>query len=172
VGINKPHKNLATLVDAWRRLGDRPPLQLVTAGPEDPRYPGVAALAQVAGAKSVAALGHVSEGELHWLYLNATLVLFPSLYEGFGFPLAEAMAHGAAALVSDIPPLHEIGDGVARFVPPLDASRWADGVRTLADDAAARSRMGEAGRIRARSLDYAVTAAGTLEILRRVGAER
>ncbi len=172
VGINKPHKNLATLVEAWRQLGGRPPLMLVTAGPEDPRYPGVAALAAAAGAKAVRALGHVAEDELHWLYRNATLTLFPSLYEGFGFPLAEAMACGTPALVSDIPPLHEIGDGVARFVPPLEAGHWADEVRALASDEAARARMSAAGKARALTLDYSSTAAGTLEVLRRTGGAR
>lgn len=172
VGINKPHKNLATLVEAWRQLGEKPPLELVTAGPEDPRYPSVAAQAAAVGARAVRALGHVAEDELHWLYRNATLTLFPSLYEGFGFPLAEAMACGAPALVSDIPPLHEIGDGVARFVPPLDAGRWADEVRALANDEPARMRMSAAGTARALTLDYASTAAGTLEILRRIGGDR
>ena len=166
VGVNKPHKNLATLVAAWKRLGAQPPLRLVSAGPEDPRHPGIEQLAARAGARDVVALGQVSEAELEWLYGNATLVLFPSLYEGFGLPMVEAFAHRAPVVASDIPTLREAGDGVARFVPPLDAAAWAAAVRALQCDPGSRRAMAEAGSARAAEFTYERTARATLEVLR------
>jgi glycosyltransferase involved in cell wall biosynthesis len=166
VGINKPHKNLATLAAAWATLGPDPPLALVSAGPEDPRHPRLPMLARRQRAARVAALGHVDEDELEWLYDHATLGLFPSLYEGFGLPMVEAFGHGVPVVASDIPTLREVGEGVARFVEPLDSVAWAREVRALALDSGARDAMAEAGRARARELTYERTARATLEVLR------
>ena len=166
VGINKPHKNLATLVAAWKRFGESPPLRLVSAGPEDQRHVGIQRLAVRSGARAVTALGRVSEGELEWLYRNATLVLFPSLYEGFGLPMVEAFAHGVPVLASDIPTLREVGEGAARFVEPLDGAAWAREVCDLGRDATARQAAVAAGLARAAELTYERTARATLEVLR------
>src|SRR5439155_20374032 len=101
VADTRPRKTLQVLAAAWGRLGAEPPLALVGAGPVELRYPSLAALAERAGARDVHQLGWVGPGELAWLYRNAELVLFPSLYEGFGFPLVEAFADGVPALASD-----------------------------------------------------------------------
>jgi glycosyltransferase involved in cell wall biosynthesis len=166
VGVNKPHKNLAVLVHAWKRFGASPPLQLVTAGPDDPRHPTVQRLAERAGAKAITTLGRVDEPELEWLYRHATMVLFPTLYEGFGLPVVEAYAHGLPVVASNIPALREVGSGVARFVAPLDAAAWGAAVRELAGDPATRRAMADAGRARAAELTYERTARATLEVLR------
>src|SRR5262249_28947191 len=150
----KPHKNLAILVNAWKRFGASPPLQLVTAGPDDPRHPSVEDLAGRAGASAITTLGRVEEPEVEWLYRHAMLVLFPPLYEGFGLPVVEAFAHGVPVVASGIPTLREIGEGVARFVAPLDGSDWAAAVRELAGDPATRRAMAAAGRARAAELTY------------------
>lgn len=166
VGINMPHKNLSTLVGAWEQFGTSPHLRLVAAGPDDRRHPSVAQLAERSGVNDVLALGPVTENELEWLYRNATLVLFPTLYEGFGLPMVEAFAHGIPVIASDIPPLREIGEGVARFVAPLDSNVWASEVRALAGDSSARQSMAAAGLQRAGELTYERTARATLEVLR------
>ena len=108
----------------------------------------------------------LTEGELEWLYRHARLVLFPTLYEGFGLPMVEAFAHGIPALASDIPTLREVGEGCARFVDPLDAGAWAAAVCDLSRDAAARESLVAAGRARAAELTYERTAIATLEVLR------
>src|SRR2546427_526937 len=79
---------------AWALFGPAPSLELVSAGPADPRYATMERLAAEVGARAVMGLGWVEESELEWLYANATLVLFPSRYEGFGFPLVEAFVRG------------------------------------------------------------------------------
>ena len=165
VGANRPHKNLALLVSAWRLLGDARPLDLVSAGPVDRRFPALDRLAREAGVAGTHALGPVSPAQLEWLYANATLLVFPSRYEGFGFPLLEAASHGTPVIASDIPALRELGEGVARFVDPGDAAAWAGAVRVLAADADARARMREQGMALAARHGYAEVARRTLEIL-------
>ena len=174
VGINRPHKGLRTLVNAWKSFGAEGPLDLVSAGPIDARYPSLADLAREAGAAGTHTLGAVTPGELEWLYANATLLVFATRHEGFGLPLLEAAGRGVPVVASDIPALREIGDGVARFVPPDDALAWSSAVRDLAGDAPARTRMAADGRALAARHDYAVVAARTRDILESVArtAER
>jgi glycosyltransferase involved in cell wall biosynthesis len=164
VGDNRPHKNHAVLASAWARFGAVPPLALVGAGPVDARHPDLAALARRAGTQAYH-LGRVSQHELAWLYQHATLLVFPSRYEGFGSPLAEAFAQGLPAVVSDLPVFREIGGDAACFVESDRADRWAEVVDDLARDARARERMCAAGRARAAGLTYEQTARGVLEVL-------
>jgi len=164
VGDNRPHKNHAVLASAWARFGASPPLALVGAGPVDERHPDMTMLARRAGVQAHH-LGRVSQGELAWLYQHATLLLFPSRYEGFGSPLAEAFAQGLPAVVSDLPVFREIGGDAACFVEPDRADRWAEVVADLARDAAARERMSAAGRARVVGLTYEQTARSLLEVL-------
>ena len=164
VGINKPHKNLAVLAQAWRSFAGRPPLALVAVGPTDPRFPGWEQLA--AGAEGIVPLGRVTQPVLEWLYRSATLVLHPSRYEGFGLPVLEAASRGAPVVCSDVPALRELGEGAARFVAPGDPAAWAAAVSELAADAPARARMREAGLQLAAAHDYARCASETLAILR------
>jgi alpha-1,3-rhamnosyl/mannosyltransferase len=171
VGDNRPHKNLSVLARAWSRLGDPPPLELVAVGPTHGRYPGLTELARRSGARAVH-LGRRTDAELAWLYANATIMLFPSLYEGFGSPLVEALQQGVPAVVSDIPAFREIADGAARFVPPHSPEAWAAEVRRLLADGDERVRLAAAGRRRAAELSYRRTAEGILAILRREVAAR
>jgi glycosyltransferase involved in cell wall biosynthesis len=152
VGANRPHKGLETLARVWRGFAGSPPLALVGAGAN---APGRFSLAQLSReVNGVHALGYVPPAELEWLYRNATLVLVPSRYEGFGLPLLEAAARGAPVVASDIPALREIGEGVARFVASDDASAWARAIRELSGDDPARERMRADGIARAAEYDY------------------
>jgi alpha-1,3-rhamnosyl/mannosyltransferase len=165
VGDNRPRKNLATLARAWGLLGPEPALELVSAGPADPRYPTMERLAAEAGARGVSGLGWVEEAELEWLYAHATLVLFPTRYEGFGFPLVEAFERGLPVLAADIPVLREIGEGVCVFLDPDDPGAWAAAVARLAGASAERTALAAAGRLRASELRYEDTARATLALL-------
>ncbi len=165
VGVNKPHKNLPMLARAWALLGDKPPLQLVSAGPIDPRHARFDTLAREAGARQVTVLGRVEEDELAWLYSHATVVLFPTRYEGFGFPLVEAFRHGAATIASDIPTLRETGDGAAHFCDPDSPQAWADAIERVARDPEWRARLQDAGLERARHFTYERCARETLAVM-------
>jgi glycosyltransferase involved in cell wall biosynthesis len=162
VGANRPHKDLRTLAEAWRRMGADRPLDLVAAGPIDTRFPTLSRLATGAG---VHELGTVSAAELDWLYENAVLLVFPSRYEGFGLPLLEAADHGLPVLASDIPALRETGGDAASYVPPGDPAAWAAAVTALAADPAARERMRAAGKRRAACFSFADSAARAHAVL-------
>jgi glycosyltransferase involved in cell wall biosynthesis len=166
VGDNRPRKNLDMLARAWASFGARPPLGLVSAGPVDGRFSSLAQFATEAGAAGVASLGWVEEPELAWLYRNAALVLFPSQYEGFGFPLVEAFVRGVPTVAADIPVLREIGEGAAQFVDPDRSEAWARETSRLMSDPDERARMAAAGRARAAELQYRTTARETLALLR------
>lgn len=169
VGTHRAHKGLATLASVWRGFAGRAPLTWVAVGPEAGGGDPFAEL--VRDVPDVRALGRVSPAALEWLYRSATLVLVPSRYEGFGLPLLEAAARGAAVVASDLPPLRETGEGVARFVPAEDVAEWSLAIRALAADETARRRMGAAGPARAAEYDYARYAAQVEQLLHDSPAE-
>lgn len=156
VGANRSHKGLDTLAAVWRDFDGAGRLELVGAGANAPeRFSLVDAAREVRG---IRALGQVAPEELEWLYRNATLVLVPSCYEGFGLPLLEAATRGTPIIASDIPALRETGEGVARFVAARDTGAWARAIRDLVGDAAARDRMRMAGFARSAEYSYAICA--------------
>jgi len=151
VGTLEPRKNLPLLLDAFRavvRAGL--PERLVIVGPDGwrggPR--AVAAAAEDLGDR-VHFTGAVAADVLTPLYRGASLFAFPSIHEGFGLPVLEAMAQGVAVLCSDIPVLHEVGGAAARYAPPTDAGAWGETLVELLNDEGGRTRLGAAARERA-----------------------
>jgi glycosyltransferase involved in cell wall biosynthesis len=105
------------------------------------------------------------------LYRGAAVVAVPSTYEGFGFPLLEAMACGAPALAARAGALPEVGGDAAAYVDaPLDADAWAHALRALFDDDAARARLAAAGPRRAAEFSWERCTAQTLRVLREVAS--
>ena len=162
IGANRPHKQLSLLAEVWRKLGEQRPLDLVAAGPIDTRFPSLVQLTNCAG---VHELGSVSAAELEWLYANAVLLVLPTLYEGFGLPLLEAMDRGLPVIASNIPALRETGGNAPRYALPGDLESWCAAVMELAKDPAARERMRVLGKERAKHFDWAVSAARAREVL-------
>ncbi len=166
VGINKPSKNLPRLLEAWRRVRfrwrtDRDSPVLILAGPWDPRYP-------LRVGEGVQHIGMVSEEELPALYTGARLFVFPSLWEGFGLPVLEAMACGVPVACSDIPALREVAGEAARFFDPWDVEAMALAIAAAwdqAEDPAWRAQC----RARAARFSWEETARHTLEVYRTVG---
>ena len=119
----EPRKNLDTLLEAFALLRtDRPELQLAVAGP-GPALRG----------EGVRALGYVQDDELPALYRGASAFVFPSLFEGFGIPIVEAMASGAPAVVSSHPSMDEASGDAAVRVDPRSPEAIAAGIeRALA----------------------------------------
>ncbi len=172
VGDNRPRKNLETVARAWALLGDAPPLTLVGVGPVDSRFASLMDFARIAGARQVVHLGWVMTEEKAWLYEHAGMLLFPSVYEGFGSPLAEALASGLPALASDIPVFREVARDAAAHVAPCDPEAWAQSVRRIAGDPSERERLRRAGIVRAAELTYRRTAEATLAVLREAAGSR
>lgn len=166
VGSNKPHKNLAALVDAYARLRHSP--LLVLAGKEDPRYMEARRRVEALGlAACVRFLDSVPEQDLPALYSGALLFAFPSRYEGFGFPPLEAMACGLPVACSDIPCLRETAGEAALLFDPESTDAIAEAIGRLIDDDGLRADLRARGLRRAAELSWDRAAQQTLEAYRR-----
>jgi glycosyltransferase involved in cell wall biosynthesis/GT2 family glycosyltransferase len=157
VGSLEPRKNINTLVDAFAEADPPLPARLFIVGPEDTR--AAAALSDRLGARPhgdrVQHLGFVDPERLTTLYRNATALVLPSLYEGFGLPVLEAMEAGTAVVASDIPSLREVGDDAAQYVSrPFDAACWRDELTLVANDAGLREALVRRGRENARRFTW------------------
>jgi glycosyltransferase involved in cell wall biosynthesis len=151
VGSNKPHKNLVRLVAAFARIAvARPGLDLVVAGPWDARYPETRAEAATLGlGERVRFLGPVADLDLPVLLGGAIGFAFPSLHEGFGLPVLEAMRTGTAVVASATSSLPEVVGDAGLLVDPLDVEAIAAGLARLTDDEALRAELSRRGRERA-----------------------
>jgi glycosyltransferase involved in cell wall biosynthesis len=165
VGTQEPRKNLPRLLDAFAQVGDTlPDHWLVVAGPVGwgPR------LRPTSDSVRVRLAGPVGDTVLHALYQAADGLAYPSLHEGFGLPVLEAMAHGVPVLTSDRSSLPEVAGGAALLVDPLDRAAIAAGLVRLAGDTALRERLAAAGRRRAAGFTWRATAAATWAAYREV----
>jgi glycosyltransferase involved in cell wall biosynthesis len=173
VGSEVPRKNMPALLRVLRELrpeGIRLKKAGLPGGPEDRR-----ATLQEAGrlgvGDSLDLLGLVSEEELATLYRGALALVMPSLYEGFGLPLIEAMACGCPVVCSDLPVLREVAGDAAQFFPAQDHRAMAEAVRRLAEDEALRSHGVEAGLKRAGGFSWERCATQYLDLYREMADE-
>lgn len=165
-GTIEPRKNIARALEAMAGLPAdlRERFELVLAGPRGWRTEQVDAALRAHGAK-VRELGHVPEEQLPALYAGAAVFLYPSLREGFGLPVLEAMAAGTAVVTSNLSSLPEVGGDSVCYVDPYDVGAIRAGVEALLRDPAERARLAVAGRERARSFTWERTARATLGLL-------
>jgi alpha-1,3-rhamnosyl/mannosyltransferase len=176
VGINKPHKNLLVLLEAYHAYYTRTPAEsrasLVLAGEHDPRYVSPRRwAAQLGLARSVLALGKVPDEDLRALYSGATCFAFPSLYEGFGLPVLEAMACGAPVICSSSSSLPEVASDAAILLSPGDVGAWTKTITRLLEDSTLQASLRSQGLQRAGQFSWAVTARDTLAMYRSLLAE-
>lgn len=168
LGINKPHKNLVGLIQAYAMLPENAPL-LVIAGAWDTRYPEARELAtRLALTDRVRFLGPVNDADLPGLYSAATVFVFPSRYEGFGFPVLEAMACGTPVACSNVSSLPEVGgDAVSYFDPLLPSTIAAQLIRLLESDSL-RQKSATEGVARSLQFTWEQAAAATIALYRRL----
>jgi glycosyltransferase involved in cell wall biosynthesis len=147
----EPHKNHATLIRAFAGVaGTGPGPSLVLTGAPGRSDRDVAAeIERRRMGDAVLRLGRVPRERLDGLIARAVAVVYPSEYEGFGLPLAEAMAAGCPVIASDLPVIREVVGDAGVLVDPSDTAAWADAMRRLLDDDALRDRLASAGRERA-----------------------
>ena len=179
-GSNKPHKNLVRLVEAFGKsqIGNRKlvlsyvegsEIALVIAGHWDARYPQAKAMVErLALADRVVFLGPVPEEDLPALYSGATLFVFPSLYEGFGLPVLEAMACGAPVICSNTSSLPEVVEDAALMVNSLDTEELATAMSRVLADETLRQEMRQKGLAQAARFSWERTARETLAVYRQV----
>lgn len=173
VGTLEPRKNLVRALRAFARVrGDLPGHRFVFAGERGWKYQDVLTEARRPElADSVTFLGYVEEERLAPLYSHATALVYPSLYEGFGLPVVEAMACGTPVLTSRSSSLGEIADGAAVLVDPTDEPALAAGLRSLGTDADLRRSLSERGLARAASYSWERTGRETVAAYREVFEE-
>lgn len=168
VGGISPRKNGRRLLEAfanWRaRGGERLRYRLLIAGKSlDPQFAGLATLPD-----GVVPLGHVDDALLHNLYTEAQVLLFPTIYEGFGLPIIEAMASGTPVVTSRTGSAPEAAGGAAILVDPFDAEDIAAGLET-ATRPDEQARLRALGPAHARHFTWERAALATGEVYRALG---
>jgi glycosyltransferase involved in cell wall biosynthesis len=169
----QPRKNLIALFRAWARLDASTRLPLVVAGARgwkvDPIFEEVRALGI---ADQVRFTGYAAGDELALWYSAATLFVYPSLYEGFGLPLLEAMACGTPVVSSNASSLPEVAGDAALLIDPRDVDGLATAIDRLAHDPMLRTDLAKRGIERARQFSWMRTARETVEVYRLAFAGR
>ena len=167
LGGEKPHKNVRNVLRAFAQARKERalPHSLVLAGPMPKNRSRVEAIIAALELESrVCRPGIVPEEDLPGLYAGADAFLYPTLYEGFGLPVVEAMASGVPVLTSSTSALQEIAGGYALLVDPMDVDAIAKGIVLLATDPARRAEFVELGKRRARDFSWDRAAERTLQI--------
>jgi len=166
VGTIEPRKNLATLLDAWALLKPsmRAEFDLLIAGPRG--WSSDSTLARIE--QEATYLGYVPEADLPGLTAGATAFVYPSLYEGFGFPVAQAMAAGAPVITSNNSCLPEIVGDAAILVDPRSASEIAATLTRLFESEALRTDLRTRGKKRAELFRWEKCATESINFFRSV----
>lgn len=145
VGTLQPRKNISLLLDALAQL-DQPDVPLVLVGGKGWLYEDIFDRVLTLGLRErVHFAGYVDDADLPLWYNAATALIFPSLYEGFGLPIVEALACGTPVVAANASSLPEAGGAAARYFDPYDASALASELAIVLDDAELRADLRQAG---------------------------
>lgn len=160
VSTIEPRKNLVTLLDAYKRLvahSDTPCPPLVIVGRKGWNFDDILGYMEELEGKVVFP-GHISDEELVALYQMATCLVFPSLYEGFGLPVLEAMMAGCPVITSCVSSLPEVAGDAALLVDPLNAEEIMLAMLKILNDEGLRTRLAREGLARAHNFSWEETA--------------
>jgi len=163
VGTIEPRKNLATLLDAWAMLNHKES-DLVIAGPRG--WGSEETFARIQ--QEATYLGYVPERDLPGLTAGATVFVYPSLYEGFGFPVVQAMAAGTPVITSNNSCLPEVTGHAALLVDPRSASELAAALARVFESDALRADLAARGRARAQLFRWEKCATESLHFFRNI----
>ncbi len=172
LGAIEPRKNVSGLIEAYDLMRDRHfPLteyQLVLAGASGWKNKHIYRKAAASLYRDdILFLGYVSRTERDWLYSNASLFVYPSYYEGFGFPPLEAMAHGLATITSDVSSLPEVTGAAALIVNPYSTLDLARAMETLLLDTKLRESYAQKGIARAKLFNWKKTVDNYLNLFKK-----
>jgi glycosyltransferase involved in cell wall biosynthesis len=173
LGTLEPRKNLPRLIEAFAGLDPslRDAHELVLVGGSGWATGEIDA--SIARHRDlVRPLGHVPDADLPALYRDAALFAYPSLFEGFGLPVLEAMTAGTAVVAARIPSLAEVGGDAVRYADPCDVESLRDALDALLRDPGERARLAAAGRERSHAFSWERTARETLALIERAAGGR
>lgn len=156
VGTLEPRKNLSVVIEAWKSI--QPSADLVLAGRRRADFPALPPQ------KGLRVLGEVDEEALPGLYAGAIASLYPSLYEGFGLPVLEAMQCGSPVIASRDPAILEVSGASAIHVDAGDTTAWIEAMRGLLANSTERNRRKELSLARAQAFSWKRTAQKTREV--------
>lgn len=159
LGSMDPRKNFAGLIKAWNQCVEEEPLTGYTLAIAGGRNVNFQALDIIQPPSSVQFLGYVDDEDLAPLYSGAEAFLFPSLFEGFGLPVIEAMSCHTPVLTSSTTALSEIASGAAVTVNPHSVEQIKDGILRLINSSSLRQSLVECGLKRAQKFDWDKSAA-------------
>ncbi|PWH19406.1 MAG: glycosyltransferase family 1 protein [Ardenticatenia bacterium] len=168
VGTIEPRKNLERLLDALQVLQrSDPTIRLVVVGSKGWLYERFfKKLHQSELRYAVILTGHIRDADLPAIYSGATLLVEPSLYEGFGLPLLEAMACGTPVVCSNTSSLPEVGGDAAYYFDPRDSAAMAEAIGEVWRDSDLRETMRQNGLMRAAQFSWESAAQKTLAVYR------
>ncbi len=167
IGTLEPRKNLATLLRAYASVKDRLAMPLLIGGGKGWFYDELFALVRELNLElCVQFLGFVPPDELPLLYSAAHAFVYPSLYEGFGLPLLEAMAAGVPAVSSDAGALQEVVSDAAVCCPATDVQGLADAMVQVTTDHHLRSELRQKGLARSQLFSWDQCSRQTLDVLK------
>ena len=169
VGTIEPRKNLSRLLDALQRLRQKgDDARLVVVGSKGWLFEGFfRRLEELQLGDAVLLPGYVPDADLPAVYSAATLCVLPSLYEGFGLSVLEAMACGTAVVCSRASSLPEVSGDAARYFDPTDVEEMAEAIGTVWHDEALRAEMGRRGLAQAARFSWARAAEETMAVYQR-----
>ena len=169
VGKMEPRKNIDRLIEAYATIRGRFPVGLVVAGKRDPAFRDYSdRLMRLGKEEGVIFAGYVDDADLPALYSMAALLAYPSLHEGFGIPLLEAMACGTPVLASGASALPDVAREAALFVDPASVESIAGGIETILGDDEVRNRLIRAGYERLRAFDARNAARAVVSLYKKV----
>ena len=168
-GLLEPRKNLIRLVHAYRRVAAAgAPHALVLAGGLGWKHDELLSELKQAAPGHVVLTGHVADADLDAIFRGAAAFVYPSLVEGFGLPVLDAMARGIPCVVSSTTSLPEVAGDAALIADPLSIPGLAGALSRVLMDAALAARLAEAGREHAAGFSWRRTAEATLQVYRSI----
>ncbi len=168
-GAISPRKNTLSIIKALTQLADRIPHHLVLAGGDGWSMQKVREeLGGSAIAERVHMAGYVSDAQLKSLFGTASAYLHPSLYEGFGLTVLEAMAQGCPVVTSNVYSLPEVAGDAAILVDPTSVDEIADAIEAICTDSALAADLAARGRERIKAFSWEACAAGVMDVYRGV----
>ncbi|MEA5594387.1 glycosyltransferase family 1 protein [Rivularia sp. UHCC 0363] len=169
LGRQDPYKNLHRIISAFAELPSNFDYELWLAGPNDKRYTPLlkAQIKELGIDEQVKFINYVPYSELPKIIFQAIALVFPSLWEGFGFPVLEAMACGTPVITSNISSLPEVAGDAAILVNPYEIKEITEAMRLIATDEKLRNSLSQLGIERAKKFSWEKTGNATVEVLSR-----
>ncbi|MEH2302133.1 MAG: glycosyltransferase family 1 protein [Nostoc sp.] len=169
IGRQDPYKNIQRLITAFAALPNSKDYELWLVGPSDRRYTStlIAQVAELGITNQVKFLDYVPYSELPKIINEAIALVFPSLWEGFGLPVLEAMACGTPVITSNLSSLPEVAGDAAILINPYNTEEITEAMQAIATDLELRSRLSSQGITHSQQFSWEKTGKATVEVLSR-----